>query len=43
MHEKAYVTKEVLESLRKPGGTRSFSVIQGYIPAKMEKQFKKSN
>ena len=41
MHEKAYVTKEVLESLRKPGGTRSFSVIQGYIPAKMEKQFKK--
>ena len=41
MHEKAYVTKEILESLRKPGGTRSFSVIQGYIPAKMEKQFKK--
>ena len=41
IHEKAYVTKEVLESLRKPGGTRSFSVIQGYIPAKMEKQFKK--
>ena len=41
IHEKAYVTKEVLESLRKPGGTRSFSVIQGYIPAKMETQFKK--
>ena len=40
IHEKAYVTKEILESLRKPGGTRSFSIIQGYIPAKMEKQFK---
>ena len=40
IHEKAYIAKEILESLRKPGGTRSFSVIQGYIPAKMEKQFK---
>ena len=40
IHEKANVTKEILESLRKPGGTRSFSIIQGYIPAKMEKQFK---
>ena len=40
IHEKAFVTKEILESLRKPGGTKSFSIIQGYIPAKMENQFK---
>ena len=40
IHEKAFVTKEILESLRKPGGTKSFSIIQGYIPAKMESQFK---
>ena len=40
IHEKAYVTKEVLESLRKPGGTRSFAVIQGYIPKKMDNKFK---
>ena len=40
IHEKAFVTKEILESLRKPGGTKSFSIIQGYIPAKMESKFK---
>ena len=39
IHEKAYIAKEILESLRKPGGARSFSVIQGYIPAKKENQF----
>jgi len=40
MHENAYVAKEVLETLRKPGGTKNFAVIQGFIPKKMEKKFK---
>lgn len=39
VHEKAYVAKDVLETLRKPGGTRRFAVIQGYIPDKLEKKF----
>jgi V/A-type H+-transporting ATPase subunit I len=34
------VAKDVLETLRKPGGTKRFAVIQGYIPKKMEKKFK---
>ena len=41
MHENAFVAKEVLETLRKPGGTKNFAVIQGYIPKKMEKKFNK--
>jgi V/A-type H+-transporting ATPase subunit I len=40
LHENAFVAKEVLETLRKPGGTKNFAVIQGYIPKKMEKKFK---
>ncbi|MDA7953691.1 MAG: ATPase [Nitrosopumilus sp.] len=40
MHENALVSKEVLEALRKPGGTRNFALIQGYIPKKMEKKFR---
>jgi len=40
MHENAFVAKEVLETLRKPGGTKNFAVVQGYIPKKMEKKFK---
>ncbi|MBL7001199.1 MAG: ATPase [Nitrosopumilus sp.] len=40
MHENSFVAKEVLETLRKPGGTKNFAVIQGYIPKKMEKKFK---
>ena len=40
LHENAVVAKEVLETLRKPGGTKNFAVIQGYIPKKMEKKFK---
>ena len=40
MHENAFVAKEVLETLRKPGGTKNFAVIQGFIPKKMEKKFK---
>ena len=42
IHEKAQVAKDVLESLRKPGGTRNFAVIQGFIPQRMEKKFQDS-
>jgi len=40
LHETAMVSKDVLETLRKPGGTKRFAVIQGYIPKKMENKFK---
>lgn len=40
IHENSFVVKEVLETLRKPGGTKNFAVIQGFIPKKMEKKFK---
>ena len=39
VHEKARVAKDVLETLRKPGGTKNFAVIQGFIPEKMESKF----
>ena len=42
LHEKALVAKDVLETLRKPGGTKNFAVIQGFIPKKMEAEFTKS-
>jgi len=42
IHEKALVAKDVLESLRKPGGTKHFAVIQGFIPKKMEGKFQDS-
>ena len=42
MHENALVAKEVLETLRKPGGTKNFAVIQGYVPKKMENKFKQA-
>ncbi len=42
IHEKALVAKDVLETLRKPGGTKNFAVIQGFIPAKMESKFTNS-
>ncbi len=42
IHEKAMVAKDVLETLRKPCGTKNFAVIQGFIPAKMESKFKDS-
>jgi V/A-type H+-transporting ATPase subunit I len=42
IHEKALVAKDVLEMLRKPGGTKHFAVIQGYIPKRMEEKFKES-
>ncbi len=40
LHETSLVAKDVLETLRKPGGTKRFAVLQGYIPKKMEKKFK---
>lgn len=40
LHEEARITKEMLETLRKPSGTKNFALIQGYIPAKMEERFK---
>ena len=43
MHENAFVAKEILETLRKPGGTKNFAVIQGFIPKKMEKEIQASN
>lgn len=42
IHEAAKVAKDVLETMRKPGGTRHFAVIQGYIPRSMEAKFKKA-
>lgn len=42
VHEKALVAKDVLEMLRKPGGTKNFAVIQGYIPKRMEAKFRDS-
>ena len=40
LRENAEVAKDVIETLRKPGGTKNFALIQGYIPKKMEKKFK---
>jgi V/A-type H+-transporting ATPase subunit I len=40
LHESARMSKDILESVRKPGGTRHFAVIQGFIPKNMEKKFK---
>ena len=42
IHEEAKVAKDVLETLRKPGGTRNFAVVQGYIPANMASKFRKT-
>lgn len=39
IHEEAQVAKDILEALRKPGGTKHFAIIQGYIPASMQKRF----
>ena len=41
VHETAKVAKDVLETVRKPGGTKHFAVIQGFIPKSMEAKFKK--
>ncbi|NJK77936.1 MAG: ATPase [Nanoarchaeota archaeon] len=42
LYEEAQIAKDVLETLRKPGGTKHFAVIQGYIPSKMEEKFKET-
>ena len=42
IHEEAQVAKDVLETVRKPSGTKHFAVIQGFIPSKMEGKFKDS-
>ena len=39
IREEALVAKDVLETLRKPGGTKNFAVIQGYIPKSMASKF----
>jgi len=41
LQEAARVAKDVLEITRKPGGTRNFAVIEGYIPSEMQNKFKK--
>ncbi|HEX6561236.1 MAG TPA: V-type ATPase 116kDa subunit family protein [Nitrososphaera sp.] len=41
LREAAGVAKDVLETTRKPGGTKNFAIIEGYIPADMESKFKK--
>jgi V/A-type H+-transporting ATPase subunit I len=41
LREAAGMAKDVLETTRKPGGTKNFAVIEGYIPADMESMFKK--
>lgn len=40
LQEAARVAKDVLEITRKPGGTKNFAVIEGYIPQEMEGKFK---
>jgi len=40
LYESSKVAKDILEVTRKPGGTKNFALIQGYIPNGMEKKFK---
>jgi V/A-type H+-transporting ATPase subunit I len=39
LYESSKMAKDVLEVTRKPGGTKNFAFIQGYIPVSMEKRF----
>ena len=39
LHETAKIAKDVLEITRKPGGTKNFALISGYIPDKMKAKF----
>jgi V/A-type H+/Na+-transporting ATPase subunit I len=39
VYESSKIAKDVLEVTRKPGGTKNFAVIQGYIPVNMAKRF----
>ncbi len=41
LHESSRVVKDMLEVMRKPAGTKSFAIIQGYIPAKMEDKLRR--
>src|SRR5918994_1912759 len=41
LQEAARAAKDVLEITRKPGGTKNFAVIEGYIPQEMKRKFKK--
>ena len=40
LYESSKTAKDILEVTRKPGGTKNFAVIHGYIPDSMEKRFK---
>ncbi len=40
LYESSKTAKDILEITRKPGGTKNFAVIQGYIPVSMENKFK---
>jgi V/A-type H+/Na+-transporting ATPase subunit I len=40
LYESSKIAKDILEVTRKPGGTKNFALIQGYIPNGMEKKFK---
>jgi V/A-type H+/Na+-transporting ATPase subunit I len=40
LHESAKAAKEILETTRKPPGTRHFAIIQGFIPDSMWGKFK---
>lgn len=41
LHEASRVTKDILDVMRKPSGTKNFAIIQGYIPSSMEHEFRK--
>jgi len=40
LYESSKIAKDILEVTRKPGGTKNFALIQGYIPNGMAKKFK---
>jgi V/A-type H+-transporting ATPase subunit I len=40
LYEGAKAAKDILETMRKPYGTRHFALIEGYIPVNMESRFK---
>ena len=39
LHEAAKAAKDVLETTRRPAGTRNFAMLQGYIPDDSKKKF----
>ncbi|MEM0445844.1 MAG: V-type ATPase 116kDa subunit family protein, partial [Candidatus Nitrosocaldus sp.] len=40
LHEGTRAAKEILETMRKPAGTKNFALIEGYIPTSMENRFR---